>query len=102
VEVTPEMRAAVYEQDCADQGHIPTFDNALRFDAARVGRIKGPDGKQPHIECLRCHKVWLVVEDPGDDYEAATIALDAKLLPQHRPRRALLGVELPVGETRLR
>lgn len=88
MEVTPEMRAAVYEQDCREKGHLLAYENALRFDSADGGaRVLGPDGQQAHITCRRCPKVWLVVEEPGEDYAAATVALDAKLQPQHRPVR---------------
>lgn len=88
MEVTPEMRSAVYEEDCRRWGHILSFDNALRFEAGKDGaQVLGPEGQQPFITCRRCGKVWLVVEEPGENYAAATVALDAKLQPQHRPTR---------------
>jgi len=87
VAVTKEMRRAVYEEDCAREGHMLAFENALRLEG-RAGQVIGPDGQQAHITCRRCSKVWLVIEDPADDYDAATERLDARLLPEHRrPRR---------------
>jgi hypothetical protein len=86
VEVTPEMRRAVYEQDCRDRGHLLAYENAMQLSGSG-GQVIGPNGQQAHIECRRCGKVWLVVEEPGEDYTAATVALDAKLQPQHRPVR---------------
>lgn len=87
MEVTPEMRAAVYEQDCRDKGHLLAYENAMRLDGGRGGQVLGPDGQQAHITCRRCPKVWLIVEEPGEDYAAATVALDARLQPQFRPVR---------------
>lgn len=87
MEVTPEMRAAVYEQDCRERGHLLAYDNAMRLGAGEGGQVLGPDGQQAHITCRRCGKVWLIVEEPGENYVAATVALDAKLQPQHRPVR---------------
>lgn len=94
VTVTDEMRRAVYEEDCKRLGHMLAYENAMRLEG-RAGQVIGPDGKQAHIECRRCGKVWLVVEEPGDGYEAATVALDARLLPQHRPARVRLGSGKP-------
>lgn len=86
MEVTPEMRAAVYEQDCREKGHLLAYENAMQLYGSS-GQVMGPDGQQAHITCRRCPKVWLVVEEPGENYVAATVALDAKLQPQHRPTR---------------
>lgn len=91
--VTDEQRREARDLDCAELGHILTFDNALRLDG-RAGRVAGPDGKQPHIDCRRCMKVWLVIEEPGNDYPSAAAALDAKLLPEHR-RPPLPAAALP-------
>lgn len=88
VTVTDEMRRAVYDEDCRRYGHIISYDNALQFDEGTDGaRIAGHDGRQPHISCRRCGRVWLIVEEPGNDYGSAALALDAKLLPQFRPTR---------------
>lgn len=84
--VTDEQRREARDLDCAELGHILTFDNALLLEG-RAGRVAGPDGKQAHIECRRCMKVWLVVEEPEQGYDAATVALDARLLPEHRRQR---------------
>lgn len=90
MQVTPEMRAAVYEEDCRDRGHLLSYDSALHLEG-RAGQVIGPDGQQAHITCRRCGKVWLVVEEPADDYVSATVALDARMLPQHRPVRVKRG-----------
>lgn len=86
MEVTPEMRAAVYEQDCREKGHLLAYENAMQLNGAG-GRVLGPDGQQAHITCRRCPKVWLVVEEAGENYTAATVAFDAKLQAEHRPVR---------------
>lgn len=94
VTVTEEMRRAVYEEDCRRNGHLVSYDNAMLFEVGTEGaRVAGPDGKQAHITCRRCGKVWLIVEEAADSYQAATVALDLKLLPQFRPAR--IGLNLP-------
>lgn len=84
MELTDEMRRAVREEDCARLGHILSYDNTLVFDSGRGARVAGPGDMQPHIDCQRCAKVWLVMEQPGDDYQAAVAERDAQLLPEHR------------------
>lgn len=86
IEVTQAMRLAVYAQDCARLGHVVTLDNALKFDGL-VGRVEGPEDQLPHLTCMRCTKVWLVVEAPGDDYDTAEADLNTKLRPEYRVTR---------------
>jgi|SRR5688500_3847613 len=86
VEVTQAMRLAVYAADCARLGHVVTLDHAVQFDGL-VGRIEGPQDQLPHLTCMRCTKVWLIVEAPGDDYDSAEAALNEKLKPEHRVTR---------------
>jgi hypothetical protein len=94
VEVTPEMRAAVYEQDCREKGHLLAYENAMQLNGSG-GQVLGPDGQQAHIFCRRCPKVWLVVEEPGKDYADATVSLDARLQAQFRPVRVKPAPPLP-------
>jgi hypothetical protein len=88
--VTEEQRREVRDADCAQFGHILSFDRAMQLDGP-IAQVAGPGGMQAHIDCRRCRKVWLVVEQPERDYEAATVALDARLLPEHR-RRVSTGI----------
>lgn len=91
---TPEMRRAVYDADCAEHGHILGFDNVEQTrgpDGAMI--VTGPSGRQPFLQCRRCRKVWLVEGDPGADYEQARLAVNARLLPEHR--KPTVEVQLP-------
>lgn len=82
IEITDEMRRAVLDEMCALEGHVLNINTA-------IGR--GPQGQEPmsirarnedelpHIACSRCGKTWLVVEEPGEGYEAAEAALQSSL-----------------------
>lgn len=72
LEVTDEMRKAVYEADCAAQGHIPNYNNIFLNGSPAPGT---PEDVLPHIFCIRCRKVWLVIDEPADDYESAEDAI---------------------------
>lgn len=86
IQVTREMRLAVYAEDCERLGHVVTLDHAVQFEGL-VGRVAGPEDQLPHLTCMRCTKVWLVVEVPGDDYDAAEADLNTKLRPEYRVTR---------------
>lgn len=81
IEVTPEMRAAVYEADCAAYGHMWDTSNMLgstdevlpeSVSGLPTTVVRAKDGAlMPHLGCQRCSKVWLVFDEPGDNYEDA-------------------------------
>lgn len=84
IEVTDEMRAAVYAADCTEQGHQVSVQEAIRPDPdAPVGSyrmdVRGPDGEIAHLRCTRCGQVWLVIEEPAVDYAGAVSRLRARV-----------------------
>jgi len=86
LQVTPNMRRAVYEEDCQINGHIYNFSDLLGGrdvgeEEVQVVDLIGHDDKIPHIHCSRCNKVWLVVEVPGIDYDDAVAKLEKRLKP---------------------
>lgn len=72
--VTPEIRRAV----CLEMGHVIQMDRL--FTGGLSMQVKGRDDKLPHIYCGRCNQVWLVIEQPGDDYAAAEKQLADRLV----------------------
>jgi hypothetical protein len=87
-EVTPEMRRAVLDAECAAKGHRPMLDGAIQATGPIPGKVGGPEGQEPHIYCDRCGRVWLVVAEPGTDYADAEKRFDARLkAPPTRPAR---------------
>lgn len=80
--VTPEMRQAVYDDDCKRLGHLfnvkvdaaPTADpNLLRA---------WTDLEVPHVLCKRCQRVWLIVATaPGKSYPDAEVEVQKALKP---------------------
>lgn len=80
VEVTDEMRRAVYEADCVQMGHIPNFGNLFITEGSDGYIPPGvPEDVMPHITCMRCGKVWLLIEEPGVSYEEAESKLTSNL-----------------------
>lgn len=77
IEVTDEMRKAVLEEMCETQGHQTGLSNMFTTPVGTHAPHIGNDDPDllPHVFCARCGKVWLVMEDPGEDYEAAEAAL---------------------------
>jgi len=76
--VTPEMREAVYAEDCKKNGHILDITNMFQNsdEDSIAGRhapdVQGPDDETfAHIFCRRCGRVWIVLEDSGRDYDQA-------------------------------
>lgn len=71
IEITPEIRQAVMDAECALVGHLLRFDSVSKFEG-RNGRIEGPvPGQMPHIFCSRCDHVWIVISKDGKSYNAA-------------------------------
>lgn len=87
IEVTEEMRQAVYEADCDVKGHafqIGDLFHSQPVPAEQRDAVGNPfkkvlgsheDDKLPSISCGRCNKVWLVIEDPGSSYDDAVTKL---------------------------
>lgn len=83
--VTPEMRQAVYAEDCLARGHILEFSTiieAVSDTPPVIGGISDLDETQlPYIECSRCGSVWIVFPHAGSDYDDAERFLYDKLNP---------------------
>lgn len=83
MDVTDDMRKAVYEADCAAYGHLLDIANCFGHQPGSnpgtyASTVCGPDSDTlPHLTCRRCHKVWLVIEEPGDCYADAVARLAA-------------------------
>lgn len=76
--VTAEMREAVYADDCKRTGHILDIDNAYQISdednltGNHAPDIMGNDDETfAYLTCRRCHRVWIVLEDSGKDYDEA-------------------------------
>lgn len=112
IEVTDEMRAAVYAADCERFGHQFQVSTVIRSagepnpnDPHGIPKpeIAGPDGQLPYISCGRCTKVWLVMENEEDDYQVAVEHFREKLKnpgdaqTKRPPRRPRSTTEPPPG-----
>lgn len=72
MEITEEMRRAVYVADCDRLGHQFELTAMHIFQPESGGmRLAEGDEQLPHITCRRCPKVWLVVPVEGWDYDDA-------------------------------
>lgn len=69
MQITPEIRQAVYDADCAELGHIYDFDNIMTNDAPE--HSASDEAKMPFIKCYRCGRVWLIIPVTGTNYEEA-------------------------------
>lgn len=114
IEVTEEMRRAVYAQDCKGSGHL--FDTASAVgvtdevlpenpSGAPTIVLRAPDPSQlPHLLCRRCGQVWLVLDEPGYGYDDAVTKALARVggpggtpsdaFTPRRPRGVLTEAEL--------
>lgn len=98
IEITEEMRRAVYAADCARLGHMFNLRNAVGVvadtaDGTPAADVRGPDADTlAHLYCDRCPKVWLLVEEPGEDYADAVASMRGRLKDPEwlkpRPRKA--------------
>ncbi len=81
LEVTDEMRQAVYAELCETDGHALSLQQAFVFDVDHQNQTVGsPDEtKMPNIYCTRCKRTWLVLIEPGTSYEDAEEKLRGKL-----------------------
>lgn len=87
MEVTEEMRRAVYAADCEAQGHmwdtsrlIGQTDDPLLGDGVPATVVRAPDPDQlPHLACRRCDLVWLLMDEPGHGYDAALAQAQARV-----------------------
>jgi hypothetical protein len=69
VEVTDEMRRAVYVADCGARGHnFSQLSTMFHMDEMTGNHtLKGPPGKRPHIMCQRCGSVWILAQEEGEE-----------------------------------
>lgn len=83
IEVTEEMRRAVYAADCDRLGHQLNFRTLMttgsRGALMQIGAFD-PDAS-PYVKCERCGQVWILIEQPGETYEAAEEAVLGMLRP---------------------
>lgn len=113
IEVTDELRRAVYAADCERLGHwydmgaiVGHTDDVLPENPTGLPTavLRAPDPTQmPHLLCRRCGKVWLVIDEPGDGYDDAVEkvtrrmggpTLPAEALKPRRPRGVFTRDEL--------
>lgn len=71
MDVTPEMRQAVYEADCELLGHSVDTRWAVEFTEQESGVRPRAKDRFPHIFCRRCRKTWIVLPIEGVGYEEA-------------------------------
>jgi hypothetical protein len=95
VDVTDEMRHAVYLADCERVGHQPNFLDAttVKYDDKGVvtQRIEAKDEfKFPHVKCARCGGAWIVFPVMGLDYEDAERKVYDHLNPDHDMARRIV------------
>jgi hypothetical protein len=83
LEVTDEMRKAVYTADCSARGHIfAEMSTLLTLDAGQRYWVSGPEGKRAHLMCSRCGSVWMLAQEDGEegaDYADAETKFAGKL-----------------------
>lgn len=84
MDVTEEMRAAVYTADCDRLGHIPDISQAISNDpGVNMIRIRAEDPSMlPHISCRRCGRVWLIAEESGQGYDDAIERRNQRVKPE--------------------
>lgn len=84
MEVTEEMRRAVYELDCADFGHLIDLRNAIgtvSHDSAGMVVRPAAEFVLPFVTCSRCGRAWIVSPLDGWSYEDAERILYGMLRP---------------------
>lgn len=104
IDITPEVRQAVYEADCAETGHrvdpMGVFSYSKTVQYQQIG--SEDELKLPHMKCLRCGRVWIVCPLDGADYEDAERQLysmmepknpEAKKITRRRARRIARAAE---------
>ncbi len=81
IEITDEMRQAVYAELCETDGHALSLRETFVFDDAHQKQLVGsPDEtKMPNISCTRCERTWLVLSEAGIGYEDAEEKLRGRL-----------------------
>lgn len=85
IEVTDEMRRAVYAADCEKDGHLLSIRECISNDPEvhpdrNTPTVRATDPERvPHLLCQRCRKVWLVIEDSGDGYDDAVRKMSERL-----------------------
>jgi hypothetical protein len=81
IEVTEEMRQAVYTADCLAKEHLFSFNVVSLVATSDGSRMDiGGGGKIAHVSCARCGKVWLLIEEPGLSYDDAVAKLKGRMV----------------------
>ena len=91
MDVTLEMRKAVYELDCTEKGHIFDTNKIFKFELANTDTHLSipkiditPTGELPVIRCTRCGNVWLVIPMEFGGYDQAEARLYDQLKPESK------------------
>lgn len=84
IEITDEMRQAVYEDDCEREGHQPNistmFGPPIEGIPSVLVEVIGPNDETfPHVSCNRCGYVWLVLPQAFKTYDEAVQHLNSVL-----------------------
>lgn len=81
IQITDEMRETIYTADCLAKGHLFTFNVLTTNDTPTGPRMDVSGGHEiANMACKRCGKVWLVIEEPGRDYQDAVAKLKARMI----------------------
>jgi hypothetical protein len=72
--VTDEMRRAVMQEICREQGHAVSLMNLSSGNGDL--QVRSADAELlPHIFCSRCKLTWVILGEPGEDYDDAEMKL---------------------------
>lgn len=89
--ITPEVRQLVLDQECERLGHQVNAHEAV------VGNVDGmavvgatDDLKLPHMTCGRCGQTWIVIPNSGKDYDDAERILYGALRAEMPAAKKLL------------
>jgi hypothetical protein len=80
IEITPEMRRAVYRDDCLRLGHWMNPGDLIRPGMSDELAAQNPT-QLPSAFCTRCGRTWVMVPTGGADYFDAERLLYEMLKP---------------------
>lgn len=79
--INEAVRRAVLLEECESYGHQFSMKNAVSVGETPNPNnegdwpnleVKSQDESQlPHIQCTKCHSVWIVIDEPGFGYDDA-------------------------------
>jgi hypothetical protein len=80
IELTDEIRKAVWDEFCQENGHQLNFSYMVgRMNGQSVQIEQTDEGLLPHIFCERCGRVWIVIDESYPDYETAEDAMFTRM-----------------------